>query len=82
MENTITEYPQFFTATNLEWKKLLAPDKYKDIIIKSLRFLVQDNRVIINAFVIMPNHLHLIWQMKNEYKPDAVQRDFLKFTES
>jgi len=80
MENTITEYPQFFTATNLEWKKLLAPDKYKDIIIKSLCFLVQNNRVIINAFVIMPNHLHLIWQMKNEYKPDAVQRDFLKFT--
>ena len=36
----ITEYPQFFTATNLEWKKLLKPDKYKDIIISSLPFFL------------------------------------------
>jgi hypothetical protein len=26
------------------WKKLLQPDKYKDIIINSLRFLVDDKR--------------------------------------
>ena len=38
MDTSITEYPQFFTATNLEWKKLLKPDKYKDIVISSLRF--------------------------------------------
>lgn len=80
MENFITEHPHFFTATNLEWKMLLAPDKYKNIIVSSMRFLVQNDRVIINAFVIMSNHLHLIWQMKNGWKADAVQRDFLKFT--
>jgi hypothetical protein len=40
----ITEYPQYFTATNLEWKRLLKPDKYKDIIISSMRFLVNDKR--------------------------------------
>ncbi|MFT3948089.1 MAG: transposase [Agriterribacter sp.] len=80
MGNIITEYPNFFTAMNLEWKKLLAPDKYKDIIVNSLRFLVQENRIILNAFVIMPNHLHFIWQMKAGQKADAVQRDFLKFT--
>ena len=39
----ITEYyPQFFTATILEWKHLLVEDKYKDIIIESLRFLVKE----------------------------------------
>jgi hypothetical protein len=32
MPPIITEYLQFFTATNLEWKRLLKPDKYKDII--------------------------------------------------
>ncbi len=76
----ITEYPQFFTATNLEWKKLLQPDKYKEIIIRSMQFLVETNRVLIYGFVIMPNHLHLIWQMKAGHKPQDVQRDFLKFT--
>jgi REP element-mobilizing transposase RayT len=56
----ITEYPQFFTATNLEWKKLLKPDRYKDIVISSLRFLVTDKRAKIFAFVIMENHIRLI----------------------
>ena len=59
----ITESPQFFTATILEWKRLLKPDKYKDIIISSLEFLVNNKTVEVNAFVIMDNHIHLIWQM-------------------
>ena len=64
MTNIITEYPHFFTATNLEWKMLLLHDKYKDIIIDSMRFLVTDKRVIIYGFVIMGNHIHIIWQLQ------------------
>ena len=80
MQPFITEYPQFFTATNLEWKRLLKPGKYKDIIIGSMRFLVKDKRAKIFAFVIMENHVHLIWQMLPSTDPEAVQRDFLKYT--
>ena len=80
MAPIITEWPQYFTATNLEWKKLLRPDKYKDIIIDSLRFLVNDHRIKLYGFVIMINHLHLIWQMQASIDPEAVQRDFLKYT--
>ena len=68
MPNIITEYPHFFTATNLEWKKLLAEDKYKDIIIESMRFLVKNKRVIIYGFVIMDNHIHIIWQLQANRK--------------
>jgi len=80
MAHLITEWPQFFTATNLEWKKLLASDKYKELIVDSLRFLVKDKRIKLFAFVIMPNHIHLIWQMETGVDPVAVQRDFLKYT--
>ena len=80
MSDIITEYPHFFTATCLEWKKLLAPDKYKDIIINSLRFLVKDQRVMVYGFVIMHNHLHLVWHLRAGRKRPDVQRDFLKFT--
>jgi len=73
-------YPQFFTATILEWKHLLVEDKYKDIIIESLRFLVKEKRVVIYSSVIMPNHIHIIWQIQGEPKRENVQRDFLKFT--
>lgn len=71
---------QFFTATILEWKHLLKPDKYKDLIINSLRFLVENKRTKIYAFVLMPNHIHLIWQIDSAHSLEAVQRDFLKFT--
>ena len=80
MAEIITEYAHFFTATNLEWKKLLLPDKRKDVIIESMKFIVEDKRVIIYGFVIMPNHIHVIWQMQAGKKRDAVQRDFLKHT--
>jgi putative transposase len=74
----VTEYPQFFTATIQQWKYLLKSDKYKDIIIDSLRFPVEDQRIILNAFAIMINHIHLIWQMQPLIHPSHVQRDFLK----
>jgi REP element-mobilizing transposase RayT len=77
----ITEYyPQFFTATILEWKHLLIEDKYKDIIIESLRFLVKEKRVVVYSFVLMPNHIHIIWQIQGGHKRENIQRDFLKFT--
>lgn len=76
-----TEYhPQFFTATILDWKPLLADDRYKQILLSSLSFLVKEQRVVINSFVIMSNHIHLIWQAVNGFTPQQVQHSFLKFT--
>jgi REP element-mobilizing transposase RayT len=79
-EITFNHYPQFFTSTILEWKHLLADDKMKDIIISSLQFLVNDRRVIIYGFVIMPNHIHLIWQIQDAFEKAKVQQSFLKYT--
>ncbi len=74
------QYPAFFTATILSWKHVLKPDKYKQLIIDSLRFLVVQNRVIVYGFVIMPNHIHLLWKINPPFAKSEVQRDFLKFT--
>ena len=70
----------FFTATILEWKHLLKNDEYKEIITQSMKFLVKDERVKIYAFVIMPNHIHLVWRIHEPHLLQNVQRDFLKFT--
>jgi len=78
--NASENYIQFFTATVLEWRHLLKDDVIKEIITGSLRFLVEKKRVTIYSFVIMPNHLHIIWQMQSGHKRSDVQRDFLKFT--
>jgi putative transposase len=47
---------QFFTATIYQWNHLLPDDNHKNIIVESLKFLVTDNRIELNAFVIMSNH--------------------------
>ena len=81
MEPTnFNNHTQFFTATILEWKHLLKQDEYKQIVIESLLFLKTEGSVVINAFVIMPNHIHLIWQVQDNYKPDKIQMRFLKYT--
>jgi putative transposase len=54
------ECPQFFTATIQKWKHLLKEDKYKNIIVDTLKFLVAEEKVTINGFFIMSNHLHII----------------------
>jgi putative transposase len=71
---------QFFTAVCNDWLHLLESDEAKDIIIKALDYQVKAGHVKIAAFVIMPNHLHVIWRIQNEQKLEDVQRDFLKFT--
>ena len=68
----------FFTATVLNWKHILNPDKYKDIIIESFKFLGNKNRVRIFAFVIMPNHYHTVWRInENLEKSDFQKQDFI-----
>ncbi len=80
MAITFNHYPHFFTATILEWKHLLGDDEMKDIVISSLEFLVGDGRVKVFAFVIMPNHIHLIWQIQDEVEKWKVQLSFLRYT--
>jgi REP element-mobilizing transposase RayT len=79
-----TEYSfhatQFFTATIYEWQPVLADDKFKEIVIESLRFLVAEKRIELNAFVIMRNHIHLIWQALNDNTPSDIQASFMKYT--
>jgi putative transposase len=77
---TIIHPASFFTATNLNWLPLLQNDQHKQIVLDSLLFLTTQKRVILYAFVIMYNHIHLIWQPAGEYLPKQIQHSFLKYT--
>ena len=50
----------FFTATVLNWKHILKPDEFKEILIESFKYNVEKKLVRIFAFVIMPNHFHTV----------------------
>jgi REP element-mobilizing transposase RayT len=71
---------QFFTATNLNWLCCLQNEYHKQIIIEAIRHRVKNNLLTVYAFVIMPNHIHCIWQIHDELSREEFQRDFMKFT--
>ena len=80
MQKLPVHWPQFYTATILEWKFLLHEEMYKDIIMSSLSYLVKNDKIKLFAFVIMSNHIHLIWQALPENTPEKIRLSFMKFT--
>jgi REP element-mobilizing transposase RayT len=75
-----TIWPQFYTASIQQKFHLLKEDNYKDIIVSSLKYLVDDNRIELNAFVIMSNHIHLIWQPLDQFTLTDIQSSFMRHT--
>lgn len=70
----------FWTATINNWQHLLQEDKFKEVIIQSLQTLSDRNLIDVFGFVIMPNHIHLIWRSNALNGRETAQGSFLKFT--
>lgn len=50
------------------------------IVVGSIRHLVVENKITVDAFVIMNSHMHFLWHTLHPYKREDVRRDLLKFT--
>ncbi len=59
---------------------MLADDKYKNVIINSLEHLSKTGKLDVFAFVVMPNHIHLIWRINEHNGKETTQGSFLKYT--
>ncbi len=70
----------FWTDTIKDWDKLLEDDHYKMIIIDCWRELINRKKICIYGFVIMPNHLHLLWEMIDMNGKEMPHASFNKFT--
>ena len=70
----------FFTATIHQWLPLLAAKENKELIIDYLKELSVREMIKIYGFVIMPNHVHFIWQQLQKYGKETPQGSFLKYT--
>ena len=81
MTSTVSTYHvEFLTGTILKWQKLLEDEDSKKIIINSFDWLVSAGRCKIFGFVVMPNHIHLVWRISNGFSRDEVQTAFFSFT--
>jgi putative transposase len=70
----------FWTSTIFQWKHLLKPDKYKLILINSLINLTERKKIKVYGFVIMPNHIHLLWEMTEMNGREMPYASFQKHT--
>src|SRR5258706_6064197 len=72
----------FLTLTICGWVDLFTRKIYKDILIAAFKYAQQQNQLILYAYVIMSNHLHLIARANDKQKKTLsdIIRDFKKYT--
>ena len=69
----------YVTFTVHQWADVFTCSIYIDIVIDSIRFYQKEKGLKIYAWVIMSNHIHLIWRSETNNLSDII-RDFKKFT--
>lgn len=69
----------FLTFTIMGWIDIFSRQRYRDIILESFAFCRLQKGLNIGAYVIMSNHIHVIWTATNNNLSDIV-RDFKTFT--
>jgi len=71
----------FVTFTVVGWIDLFTRKRCKDIVIDSLKYCIANKGLELNAFVIMPSHIHLIVRAKESSKGlSGIIRDMKKHT--
>lgn len=77
---SISDKIYFWTATINSWYNLLEPNKNKQLVVDSLKYLSDRKYITVYAFVIMPNHIHLIWKQNKLNGKETPKGSFLKYT--
>ena len=77
----LTDNIYFITTTVMNFENILTTDEnYTMILIDSLKYLLAEHLAALFAYVIMPNHLHLIIDMPENQSISDFMRDFKKYT--
>ncbi len=72
--------PHFITCTVVNWIDALSREQYKEILLESLNYCINNKGLQLHAWVIMSNHLHLIVSASDGFRISDIIRDFKKFT--
>jgi putative transposase len=72
--------PYYVTFATESWVDVFTRPEYRNIVLDSLRFCQKEKGLIIYAWCLMTNHLHMIVGTKGESKIEDIIRDFKKYT--
>ena len=71
----------FLSITTVDWVDVFTRVVYKEVIIDSLDYCIKNKGLVVHAYVIMTNHLHLIISRTDEGMDlSGIIRDFKKYT--
>jgi putative transposase len=70
----------FLTFTVVEWVDIFTRKDYKQIIVDSLNYCIENKHLECYAWVLMSNHLHLLARANSPGRISDIIRDFKKFT--
>ena len=70
----------FVTMTVVHWIDVFSRREYRDIIVDSLNYCVENKGLKLYAWVIMSNHVHIVGEVEGELGMSGFLRDFKKHT--
>ncbi|MBK9059760.1 MAG: transposase [Flavobacteriales bacterium] len=72
----------FISFATVEWVDVFTRREYKDMVVESLRHCQEKKGLLLYAWVIMSNHVHLIAAAAGGHALPDILRDLKKFTSS
>ncbi len=75
-----TDKAYFLTLTVVNWVDVFSRKHHRDAIIESIKYCQEHKGLIIFAYVIMTNHIHLITNTNEPFLLKDTIRDLKKFT--
>ena len=70
----------FLTFTVIDWIDVFTRKNYKLELVDSMNYCIKEKGLIVYGWVIMSNHMHVIWEAKEGYNLSSIIRDYKKFT--
>ncbi len=70
----------FVTFSVVGWIDVFTRNEYRNILIDSLNYCITKKGLVIHAWVIMTNHVHMIISRKGVSPLEDIMRDMKKFT--
>ena len=70
----------FLSCALVQWVDIFTRPVFADVIVESPAFSVEKKGLLVHAWVLISNHIHLIVSSKSGFTLSDISRDFKKFT--
>ncbi len=70
----------FITFNTVDWVDVFIRPVYKQVVVHTLNHFIDNKGLIVNAWCLMTNHLHMMIQAREGYVIAEIEKEFKSFT--